>query len=216
MLKRNANADATGAVTANASRLRVRTRGLFGSFDGGVACKQQRELVGAQRDESGAEVVELAIILPVLTLLLAGTIDLGLVGQNAGQCETVAVEAARYMTVHPETADASALKAVLEELYPGLAFDSDQVTAGYKLDVTLERGSVESTRYNHHFALTDGTYDTRSSIVTTQPVTVTVSLTRPYFTPVGTSWSTAAGGSGVTTATASAVTRVDATTAGSW
>lgn len=211
MLKRNAN-----AVTAKTSRLRVRTRDFFGGCKGGVPCKQQRELVCTQRNESGAEVVELALILPVLTLLLAGTIDLGLVGQNAGQCETVAVEAARYMTVHPDTADASALKAKLEELYPGLAFSSDQVTAGYKLDVKLERGSVESTRYNHHFALTDGTYDTRSSIVTTQPVTVTVSITRPFYTPVGTSWSTANGGSGVTTATSSAVTRVDMTTGGTW
>lgn len=214
MLKGNANA--TGAITASASRLRPRGRGFSKGCEGGVPCKQQRESVCCRRDESGAEIVELALILPVLTLLLAGTIDLGLVGQNAGQCETVAVEAARYMTVHPDTADASALKAKLEELYPGLAFDSDQVAAGYKLDVSLERGSVESTRYNHHFALTDGTFDTRPSIVTTQPVTVTVSLTRPFFTPVGTTWSTAVGGSGVTSSTASAVTRVDLTTGGNW
>lgn len=211
MLKRNAN-----AVTAKTSRLREAAREFFGGCEGGVACKQQRELVHARRDESGAEVVELALILPVLTLLFAGTLDLGLVGQNAGQCETVAVEAARYMTVHPDTADASALKAVLEEMYPKLAFDSEQVAAGYKLDVKLERGSVESTRYNHHFALTDGSYDTRSSIVTTQPVTVTVSITKPFYTSVGASWSRANGGSGVTTATSSAVTRVDMTTGGTW
>lgn len=166
------------------------------------------------QQERGSEVVELAFLIPVIMLLLAGAVDLGLYSQAVSQVETAAVGAARYVAEHPEAADSSALKAVIERDNPGLS--SANAADGYRLDVELEVGAEERSSYTHHFALSNGTYAERASMTATRPATVTVTVTRPYYTPVGAAWSTAAGGSGAVVATAAATTRIDTTDGSVW
>ncbi|HJR44837.1 MAG TPA: TadE/TadG family type IV pilus assembly protein [Actinomycetota bacterium] len=60
------------------------------------------------RIESGQSTVELALLLPVLVLLLAGLVEIGLVVADQGRLWHAAREAVRVAVVDPDSADVKA------------------------------------------------------------------------------------------------------------
>lgn len=56
-------------------------------------------------DEAGQATVELALVLPILALLLAALVEIGLLVADQGRLWHAAREAARVATVDPDTAD---------------------------------------------------------------------------------------------------------------
>jgi Flp pilus assembly protein TadG len=101
-----------------------------------------------RRSEKGQDLIEFALLLPLLLLLLTGIMEFGLAVMAYNTIANAAREGARYGIIHP--ADDAAIEARARELTTGL--DQDE------LDVAVARpvaGTIQvDVTYLHHFVTT--------------------------------------------------------------
>lgn len=77
------------------------------------------------RDDQGAAVVELALILPVLMLLVVGAVRFGVAFNAKIEMSGAAREAARWLVVHPSDSAGAVTRA--QQASPGLALTSAEI-----------------------------------------------------------------------------------------
>ncbi len=73
------------------------------------------------RNERGSELVELALLLPLLALLLGGAVDLGLGIRTAIVLQNASREGARYWSLHPADRAGAVSRVDSELAFAGLA-----------------------------------------------------------------------------------------------
>jgi Flp pilus assembly protein TadG len=83
-------------------------------------------LVGSRR-EDGQELVEYALILPLLLLLLLGTMEVGVIVFDYNAISNAARDGARYGIIHPD--DTAGIEAAARSLTSGLDGDALQVSS---------------------------------------------------------------------------------------
>jgi len=74
-----------------------------------------------RRDESGAEITEFAIVLPVFLLVIFASMQIALIGVVRYEVKYLARETARWLAVNPDTVDATTLANVKAEVLPGIS-----------------------------------------------------------------------------------------------
>jgi Flp pilus assembly protein TadG len=91
------------------------------------------------RDESGANAVEFAIAVPVLTLMIYGIFTIGMLFQANAGLQHALGEAARYATIYPTPSDSDIQTRITSSKF-GLnggtlqtpVIDNSQIANGYK------------------------------------------------------------------------------------
>lgn len=92
----------------------------------------------ARAGEDGQDIIEFAIILPLLLLLLLGIIQAGILGWNYNTVSNAAREGARYAIVHPPAADIPATQCP----DPPPVVPGDPVQAACRLTLGLDPAQV--------------------------------------------------------------------------
>jgi Flp pilus assembly protein TadG len=103
-----------------------------------------RRLGGLGRDDRGAELIELAMIFPILMLLVAGMVDFGFLFQRYEVVTNAAREGAR-IAVLPGYGDADVQQRVRDYLTTSGLTESPTVVLTYPAPVTLPSGGVVQT-----------------------------------------------------------------------
>lgn len=150
-------------------------------------------------DESGASIIELVLVVPIMLLLACALLDFAMMLTVSSQANTAAESAARTLLVKPDASNDELLEAA-KSAVP--AADSSNVS------VSVSAGAKAATSYTHHFP--SGT--NRTSTVTTQPETVSVTVERKWTTLIG----KALNGSDSYHAEASSTVNVDRTDGSNW
>lgn len=158
-------------------------------------------------DETGASTIELAIVVPILLLVALSLLDVGELMVAGTSVDRASTAAARTMVADPASTGA-ALRAAADSDAPQIA------DAGYS--ITTERLPRTRHGYTHHMQNAQGQMASSDKYVVTQPVKVTVTLDRPFATPLGRALSAASGGDGKMHLESSTTMDVDVTTAARW
>lgn len=158
-------------------------------------------------DETGASTIELAIVMPILLLVALALLDLGELMVAGAAVDRASTAAARTVVADPASTVAQ-LRAAADSDAPQIA------DAGY----TIETERLPRTRhgFTYHMQNAQGQMASSHKYVVTQPVKVTVTLDRPFATPLGRSLSEATGGDGRMHLSSSTTMDVDVTTATRW
>lgn len=144
----------------------------------------------SRTDERGQATVETMLFLPILILFLLFLLDLG-----------------RYIMAWTSVEQASAQVATMayEQISGPDAFHMAQSAAhqaapnldSSKLKVTMEKGHLSDSTYSHKlYNEGTGTYDSRTSVVCTLPVTFTITYDDTWLTFIGGAISAAQGDGG--------------------
>lgn len=158
-------------------------------------------------DESGASVVELVFVIPIVIIVIAGILDLSIQMSTWSATEHAATAVARTLIANPE--------ATQDELKAAVASDAPQLkNADYT--IVLDKTPISNSTYTHHFSHSDGTTDNRSSTQKSQDITVTVTSSTNYATAIGNLLSSASGSDGKCHAEAKATSTIDLTDGASW
>ena len=105
--------------------------------------------------ERGQNLVEFALVLPILLIVLFGALDLGRIFWVSISLTNAAREGARYITMHPDDvssevtwsgvrnhvktgAEKAGLTLELEKITPGCVIDLDECQSGQSATVTVE------------------------------------------------------------------------------
>lgn len=150
-------------------------------------------------DESGASIIELVIAVPIMLVLSCALIDGALMLVTSSQANSASTAAARTLLVKPN-ATSSELIAAAKSDAPALADAT--------VNVSVSKSANTKSSYTHHFP----SGINRSSAVTTQPETVTVTVERNWVTAMG----SIVGGSNKLKSTSSSVVDVDRTDGTNW
>lgn len=150
-------------------------------------------------DESGASIIELILVVPIMILLACALLDFAMMLTVSSQANTAAASAARTLLVKPDASNDELLEA---------AKSAVPAAGGSTVSISVSASAKEATSYTHHFP--SGT--NRKSTVTTQPETVSVTVERKWMTLIG----EALNGSDSYLAEASSTVNVDRTDGSNW
>jgi Flp pilus assembly protein TadG len=93
--------------------------------------------------EKGQSLVEVALVIPIMLLILAGVLDLGRLYYVTVAITDAAAEGAAYAAIHPSDADgvvdrAQTASSELVQIDPGqVTYDCPTITAGATVTVTV-------------------------------------------------------------------------------
>ena len=163
---------------------------------------------GQQRDESGAAVIELMFVVPILVLVMAAVLDLSTYIKCNMALDSAATAATRYCMDNPASADdAQALSEYLATIDPEMG----------GIGVRVSKGDTAKEAYKHLFYVDESDNAiSRQSFCSFQPFSVELTYQTPYKTLVGKSISLAAGCDGSLVATSSKSGVIDRTDGDTW
>ena len=169
----------------------------------------KRTTYHASKDEDGAAIVEMVLVIPIVVLLMAGLLDLSAYIKCNITMDSAATAAARFCMDDPSNStNQAAISSYLARIDSELS----------DVKVSVETGKPITETYTHYLYpdISDNHIERPGSVCTYTPFVVELTCTKSFFTPIGRGISLASGGDGSLTVTSRQAGQLDMTKGDTW